>query len=553
MVNNKFYIYLKESSKMCYKFNKHDYQSGLFTFITLLIVTLSSCKSEDNSQIIAGGASVKVTIVAAESESESITRADHNTTNNIPSGSTTQTMIQPLGSDHSLDISLTSVSTLTKQANSGVHTASNQAATVQQPLAAGTKYQLLIYDNVGQFVMKQTYTYGQEATAAPVKLDAGKAYTFIAVSTNSTTTVPTVADESKLSTAVVANIDTELMYFKSTVNLVDGNNDLHVVLRHQYSEIRTTLRMDANTTGNITALVNPVFNTTHSSATLKLANGALTYNGILPNGKSIVFPTLGTGTRTITSNSTLVIHPSTSTGVLNLGSLTIDRETKTNVSISNLKITPGHRYDLDLTLKTCTQNVSGANGLDWNYAYTTGDCTSGTTGCKSGITKDGIFYANGKTISKTFTAPSADYGFVLDLTSLDNSFNMEVNNVKMATKEIQFQSNAMSPQNIQFADGSKYEGINTEGGANIPAVYNMTGTAANPVVKIVISRFGEVTLFGSKKSGGPLYPLVLMPGTTFNNFSWSGAGTNTVIVTQLIDGKTTIKGTGAGKKKVSCN
>ncbi|MEN5233516.1 hypothetical protein [Sphingobacterium faecium] len=538
---------------MTNKINKQYHKLGIITLMTLTFFTFLSCKSEDNAQVVSSGASVKVNIIAAESESEIITRADNKTSNTVPVGSTTQTMNQPLGADHSLDISLTSVSSLTKQANAGANSAGNKAATVQQPLAVGTKYQLLIYDNVGKFVMKQTYTYGQEATAAAIKLDAGKAYTFIAVSTNSTSSVPTVADENNLSTAVVANINTELMYFKSTVNLKEGNNDLNVVLRHQYSEIKTTLHMDANTTGNITALVNPVFNTTHSSATLKLSDGVLTYNGIIPTGKSIVFPTLGTGTRTITSNSTLVIHPTTSTAVLNFGSLTIDRETKTNVSVSNLKISPGHRYDLDLTLKTCTQNVSGANGLDWNYAYTTGDCTSGNTGCKPGITKDGIFYANGKTISKTFTAPSADYGFVLDLTSLDNSFNMEVNNVKMATKEIQFQSNAMSPQNIQFADGSKYEGINTEGGANIPAVYNMTGTAANPVVKIVISRFGEVTLFGSKKSGGPLYPLVLMSGTTFNNFSWSGAGTNTVIVTQLIDGKTTIKGTGAGKKKIACN
>lgn len=536
---------------MKYQFNKQKNKLGLAYLFALVIFTLSACKNEESSQPTIGGASVKVNLVVAESESD-ILRASNKTDNISLKGSVTQTMSQPLGEGNSVDISLASVSSLGKTASTNIASTTKKAALVQQPLASGTKYQLLIYNNLGNFVMKQTYTYGQEANAPAVKLDAGKSYTFVAVSTNSTSTTPAITDESKLSTAVVANISTELMYFKSTINLIDGNNDLSVILRHQYSEITTTLRMDANTTGNITAVGNPVFETTHSNATLKLSNGVLTYNGITKGGKSVIFPTVGSGTRTITSNSTLLIHPATNTGILNFGSITVDEETKPLV-IKNLKITPGFRYDLDLTLKTCTQDVSGANGLDWNYPEQKGDCTSGSRGCKPGIIKDGIFYANGKTISKTFTAPSADYGFVLDLTTLDNSFNMEVNKVKMATKEIQFQKNAMSAQNIQFADGSKYEGINTEGGANIPAIYDMQGTAANPIVKIVISRSGQITMYGSKKSGGPLYPLVLMTGTTFNNFSWDGAGTNTVNVTQLIDGKTTIKGTGAGKKKVSCN
>lgn len=536
---------------MIFQLNKQKNKLGSAYLFALVIFTLSACKSEESSQPIVGGASVKVNLIVAESESD-ILRASNKTDNTVFKGSSTQTMTQALGAGNSVDISLTSVSSLKKTTSSNTTSMVKKAALVQQPLASGTKYQLLIYNNLGNFVMKQTYIYGQEPNAPAVKLDAGKSYTFVAVSTNSTSTTPTVTDESKLNTAVLANISTELMYFKSTIDLVDGNNDLNVILRHQYSEITTTLRMDANTTGNITAISKPVFETTHSNATLKLSNGVLTYNGIAKGGKIIVFPTLESGTRTITSNSTLLVHPVTNAGILNFGSITVDEETKPLI-IKNLKITPGFRYDLDLTLKTCTQDVSGANGLDWNYPEKTGDCTSGNRGCKPGIIKDGIFYANGKTISKTFTAPSADYGFVLDLTSLDNSFNMEVNKVKMATKEIQFQKNAMSPQNIQFADGSKYEGTNTEGGSNIPAVYDMKGTAANPIVKIVISRSGQVTMYGSKKSGGPLYPLVLMTGTTFNNFRWDGNGTNTVTVTQLIDGKTTIKGTGAGKKKVSCN
>jgi hypothetical protein len=143
-----------------------------------------------------------------------------------------------------------------------------------------------------------------------------------------------------------------------------------------------------------------------------------------------------------------------------LGSLTLDGETKTNITIPNVKINPGQKYDLKLNFRTCTQDVT-SNGLDWSYPAT-------TSGGKTGIMKDGKFYANGTAIDRSFTAPAADYGFVFDITELDNAFNLEVNGVKLAKQEIQFQSNAVaSTQNIQFFDGSKYAGNNIETGKRI--------------------------------------------------------------------------------------
>jgi hypothetical protein len=520
---------------------------GMALVLTFIVTGLSSCKNEESSQITPEGALVTVNLIAAESESApDVIVGDNAAATVVRTGSTTQTTTQALGESNTLVVSLTS-NTATASQNASTNTGAvnaNKAAVIQQPLAAGTKYELLVYNNVGNFVTRQTYTYGQEATAAVMKLNAGQSYTFIVVSTNSTSTTPTVTNPNQLSTATVSNINTALLYFKSTVTLNEGNNNLNVILKHQFSEITTTLRMEANTTGNITAIANPVFKTVQNSGNLKLSDGVLTYNGINTNGQPLSFS--GLGTRLLTSPAILIINPATSTAVLNLGNITIDGETKPIV-VNNLKITPGHRYSLDLTLKTCTQNVSGANGLDWDYPEI-------FSGGRSGVSVNGTFVPRGGEISKTFTAPSADYGFVLDITKLDNSFNMKVNSVMLASKEIQFENstNPVQVQNIQFADGSKYGGVNTEGGT-VPQIYNMTGTAANPLIKIVISRFNKVTMFGSKKSGGPLYPLVLLSGTSFNNFSWAGAGTNTVEVTQIVAGKTTMQGTGAGKKKVSCN
>jgi hypothetical protein len=129
---------------------------------------------------------------------------------------------------------------------------------------------------------------------------------------------------------------------------------------------------------------------------------------------------------------------------------------------------------------------------------------------------------------------------------------MEVNGVKLAKQEIQFEVGASSSQNIQFVDGSKYAGNNIETNKRIDQVYNMKGTSTSPLIKLVISRTGQVTMFGSKTSGGPLYELKLVNGNSFNTFPWSATQSNTVKVTQLVDGRTIIKGVGAGKKKIPC-
>lgn len=164
-----------------------------------------------------------------------------------------------------------------------------------------------------------------------------------------------------------------------------------------------------------------------------------------------------------------------------------------------------------------------------------------------------MFYANGSKIERVYTEKGADYGFVIDLYQLDNSFNFEVNGKSMATREIQFQSNAQTSQNIEFEDGSQYQGANVEGGS-VPAIWTIRGSAATPMVKVVISRTGEVTIFGSKKSNGKLYPLRLKQGTTFNTFPWSpGSSQNNIVkFTSIVDGETIIKGSGSGRIKIPC-
>ncbi|WP_343319269.1 hypothetical protein [Sphingobacterium multivorum] len=78
----------------------------------------------------------------------------------------------------------------------------------------------------------------------------------------------------------------------------------------------------------------------------------------------------------------------------------------------------------------------------------------------------------------------------------------------------------------------------------------MVGTARNPIIRVVISRSGEVSIYGSKVAGGELYPLVLTQGS-FNIVLWSTTA-NKVKITQVVQGKTTMIESGSGRRKVAC-
>lgn len=513
-------------------------------------LSLYSCNKSGENTALTGETVVKINLSGVEAYNETDNnavqkQASANASHSSSNAPDVQEMTVPLENGGSVDLVLTNNSAVTKSLVASSNPKLAAVQTQEKPLDKNVKYKVVVYDNQGAYVTAKDYSYGEEATAAGIVLDAGKSYTFIAYSINSTTALPDINNQNTLSTASLNNISGDLMYYTGTLTLKNGVNNLNVVLKHRFSQITTTLTMDPSMTGAITQIGTAVLKPSHSSANLKFSDETLTYNGLNNAGVTTQFPALGNGLRTIISNPSLLIHPTTSNGTLMLGSLTLDGETKTNITIPNVKINPGQKYDLKLNFRTCTQDVT-SNGLNWSYPAT-------TSGGKTGIMKDGKFYANGTAIDRSFTAPAADYGFVFDITELDNAFNLEVNGVKLAKQEIQFQSNAVaSTQNIQFFDGSKYAGNNIETGKRIDEVYNMKGTSTNPLVKVVISRTGQVTMFGSKTSGGPLYELKLVNGNSFNTFPWSATQSNTVKVTQLVDGRTIIKGVGAGKKKIPC-
>lgn len=190
----------------------------------------------------------------------------------------------------------------------------------------------------------------------------------------------------------------------------------------------------------------------------------------------------------------------------------------------------------------CTNNGQGGvcnNIKSINLSYTTAAV------CTEQILGEDFTASNG--VPKVFNQPGTNNGFVFDVYSLDNSFNMEINGTKIAIAEIEFQSlNTPAPGiNIRFADGDLYE-------VATPVIWNFAGSAANPLIRVVISPTGAVSMFGSKRANGPLFPLELFNGNAFNNVVWNTNSANEVRITQNIVDTTNITGRGYGQNIIPC-
>lgn len=148
-------------------------------------------------------------------------------------------------------------------------------------------------------------------------------------------------------------------------------------------------------------------------------------------------------------------------------------------------------------------------------------------------------------VARTFTLSGTDYGAQIDLFTLDNSFNLNINGVNIATQEIQFYAGA--GQTIRFKDGTLY---GTPGAEN---AWVMTGDGDRPLLRVVISPTGVVSLFGSKTSNGPLFPLELFNANTLNTVPWNVSASNTIVVSQSnANPPTSITGTVKGLKVGPC-
>jgi len=233
---------------------------------------------------------------------------------------------------------------------------------------------------------------------------------------------------------------------------------------------------------------------------------------------------------TITSTTTYIDIPVTYNGTGSSGTRTLT-------------------YNINGSTTTCTFNAVIERDLDGDGIPDILDLDSDNDGildifeCPESVVDVNYNIADGNTA--TFNAPAADLGFIFDVYTLDNSFNLNINGVNLSTSKLEFQPD--QTDNVRFVDG------NTYGNGTVPQIYSMTGTVANPLVRIIIHKNGSVSMYGSKSSGGQLFPLQLYNGNTFNAITWNRTGANTVILSQLVVGPTYITGRGNGVKNGFCD
>ncbi|HFK5583835.1 TPA: hypothetical protein ACGZ92_000005 [Elizabethkingia anophelis] len=478
-----------------------------FPFIVFCSCIVSSCRSSEQSITEENNTpfNVVVNLVSAENQPENFGKTASSDQKNI-SDNGVQKFTVPL--DETTDIT----ATLSPKKENGKNPASTRAVT---ELENDIRYKVAVYDSSGNFVDEKTFTYKQNNPG--FQLDGDQNYTFVAYSVNSTSTVPTVSNTSRtLATDRLNNVNGDLMYFRKNMTVSgNGTNYLDIVLKHMYSQITT--KLDARQVGIISLVENATIGPTNNSANLSLADGSLTYNAS-PGAVTPVTNFQPLNTEVVTSSPTLLISNTTETARLNIGRIIVDGIPRDNYRLSDLKITPGVQYNLNLRLGPCRQDM---NPISF-------DVRDGNT--------------------QTFDLPAADFGFVFDIYTLDNSFMLTINGTRIATQEIQLQrrNSGLVAQNIRFTDGTAWEDN------DIPAIYDMTGTPNRPIIRVVISREGNISMFGSKSSGGVLQPLELFNGNSFNNITWNETGSNRVIASQMTVMTTFMTGFGTGKQIIPC-
>lgn len=157
--------------------------------------------------------------------------------------------------------------------------------------------------------------------------------------------------------------------------------------------------------------------------------------------------------------------------------------------------------------------------------------------CKVIYNETPFTVADGNSVN--FTLDNVGNSFLLDVTYLDNSFNITINGTSLTTQEIQFQEESTpTGRNIRFKDGSIF-GLN-----GVPQVYAY-GTEISedtPIIRFEIDSSSNISMWASKEANGPLYELELFNGNSFNTFIWNSNASNDFVVSQVVTGPTYMTG-----------
>ncbi|MGS4344879.1 hypothetical protein ACKUSY_04575 [Myroides odoratus] len=191
----------------------------------------------------------------------------------------------------------------------------------------------------------------------------------------------------------------------------------------------------------------------------------------------------------------------------------------------------------------------------------------------------GWFYSAGavtnvRNVVGKFEQPATNGGFVVDIYRLDNSFNMVINGVPLYKEELEFETGHEN-RNVRFKrDGKRFgetgtsavwdvnKNPNGQDGDNTHIDLNDRFNNPTPVIRVNIDKWGNVTLWGKRKTNEPLEELEVYDRSNRNVavplqvVHWISEGTGTdvnkVDVTQNVIGQTMMYGFGYGQQQKEC-
>ncbi|MCT3719395.1 hypothetical protein HZQ64_04930 [Elizabethkingia anophelis] len=326
-------------------------------FLFVLLITVTACRNSDTDHHLGNEpVAVKMNMKGTEYEYAGNLGSLASSGRSAGSGLSVQRQNIQLTKDLMLTAELVPD---TASAQDKAKTSRNGITAVETgDLAMGVIYKVVVFDANGNYVTERDYTRGQEDSAQALMLDGGNSYTFIVYSFNSTTTLPSITfsnpNNKTLTTSSITSpimFLSDVMYFRKDMTVSgNGTNYLDVVLKHKMSQVITTI--DASSTGYTVSVVNAEIGTTNTEASMQLSNGNITRGG--NSGRRILtFPVLNT--QIVKADPVILNTNAIANGIVIFSKLTMTSSqgatiTQNNLSVNNLTIVPGVKYNLNLTV-----------------------------------------------------------------------------------------------------------------------------------------------------------------------------------------------------------
>lgn len=326
---------------------------------------ISSCRSAEHDNIVAGGAiaAVKINLLGSDYASGKSSNQANLKETGLPVKDNVQRQSKMITPSLFFEAELAPSN---NDANKSGRASTEPTALIAgDQIGAGMKFRIIAYrQDDNSYQAYQDYTVGEQAQ--PLMLDSGKAYTIIAYSYGSTSALPEIStgEMTNLSQAKIGYDDNnkDLMYQKIEGFIPDGNNPnnkVDIKLRHKLNQITTVIN---SYIGDISEISWAYLKPHHPQGVLSLSNGTMsrTYESDERLNFSGSFPT------TTATADPVLINADTNGSLTGLfsASLTVNHVGKTIDLPNTFKITPENKSTLTINLKKCGAYL-GPNNTQW--------------------------------------------------------------------------------------------------------------------------------------------------------------------------------------------